>query len=179
MPAYNFQRQFVPMILSGEKTQTIRRRRKRPTKAGDALKMFVGMRTKSCYQFAEAPCVQTTPCRIFPHKGQMLICVLKGDPKKKYDDNLYAYAVGVQLEGIAKRDGFQTPTEMFDFFKRYGKEELNDFEIINWNPNEMTRRALLLAPDEGKSSVGKNLEDTYSHRLIEVLTEKGATHNEL
>lgn len=46
MPAYNFKRRFHKMVESGEKTQTIRKVRKYPTKPGQVIYLNVGMRTK-------------------------------------------------------------------------------------------------------------------------------------
>ena len=48
MPALNFQKQFVPLIESGKKRQTIRPEGKNPIEAGDKLYLFTGLRTKSC-----------------------------------------------------------------------------------------------------------------------------------
>jgi len=56
MPAYNFKERFAADVESGKKRQTIRRKRKRPTKPGDVLYLYVGMRTKRCRKLREAPC---------------------------------------------------------------------------------------------------------------------------
>lgn len=48
MPSLNFQKQFVPLIESGQKRQTIRPVRKNPIKVGDTLYLFTGLRTKGC-----------------------------------------------------------------------------------------------------------------------------------
>ena len=49
MPAYNFQKQFAPLVESGQKRQTIRaigkRRHARP---GESLQLYTGQRTKAC-----------------------------------------------------------------------------------------------------------------------------------
>ena len=44
MALYNFKRQFVPMVLSGEKTHTIRATRARATKVGETLYLYTGLR---------------------------------------------------------------------------------------------------------------------------------------
>ena len=56
MPAYSFKERFVPMILNGEKTQTIRTKRKHQAKAGDPLYLFYGMRTKFCKRLLNTTC---------------------------------------------------------------------------------------------------------------------------
>jgi uncharacterized protein YqfB (UPF0267 family) len=43
MGLYNFQPRFVPFILSGEKTRTIRSVRKNPDKPGDMLYLYRGL----------------------------------------------------------------------------------------------------------------------------------------
>ena len=125
MPAYNFQSRFVPMILDGSKPHTIRRRRKRPTKVGDVIKMFVGMRTKSCFQFGEAPCMKVEPIVIYPFEQRMLI---NGEFLLRKEELL-----------IIRDDGFEVMEDFYDFFKRYKRECLDDFEIIWWEWNEMPR----------------------------------------
>ncbi len=50
MPSLNFEKQFVPLIESGQKRQTIRVERKNPIKVGDKLYLFSGLRTKYCYR---------------------------------------------------------------------------------------------------------------------------------
>ena len=57
MPALNFQKQFVPLIESGEKRQTIRSQRKQPIKVGDLLYLYTGQRTKNCRKLAESICL--------------------------------------------------------------------------------------------------------------------------
>lgn len=58
MPALNFQTQFAPKILAGQKPFTLRAPRKdgRDPKAGQTLFLFTAMRTKQCRKIAEKPC---------------------------------------------------------------------------------------------------------------------------
>ena len=56
MPAYSFKERFVPLILSGEKKQTIRNKRKGQAKPGDPLYLFYGMRTKWCKRLLNTTC---------------------------------------------------------------------------------------------------------------------------
>lgn len=48
MVAYNFKQQFVLLVETGKKQQTIRSPRKRHTKPGEAMQLYTGMRTKAC-----------------------------------------------------------------------------------------------------------------------------------
>lgn len=56
MPAYSFQKRFVPYIQDGSKRQTIRSRRKHPAKPGDTLYLYYGLRTKHCRKLREEIC---------------------------------------------------------------------------------------------------------------------------
>jgi hypothetical protein len=44
MPALDFQARFAPLVESGEKRQTIRKRRKRPIGVGQTLYLWTGQR---------------------------------------------------------------------------------------------------------------------------------------
>jgi hypothetical protein len=119
MPAYNFQPQFVPMILDGSKHHTVRRRRKRPTKPGETLKLYTGMRTKNCKLIMEVTCTSVVPVKIYP-------------------DLVYIFLDGrvLSLQEVVHfsvRDGFTNPLEFFDFFKRYPiSVRENELEVIYW-----------------------------------------------
>lgn len=64
MPAYNFKAMFAEAVESGRKRCTIRKRRKRPTKVGETLYIYTGMRTKECRKLREAECLAVVPVRI-------------------------------------------------------------------------------------------------------------------
>jgi len=121
MPAYNFQKQFVPMILDGSKPHTIRRRRKRPTKVGDRLYLYIGLRTKQCEMFAISQCVKVEPIVIWPF-AKLLTKTMTGQALSKE-----------KVKEISSRDGFDNVNEFYKFFERYGTECLEDFEIIWWD----------------------------------------------
>ena len=119
MPAYNFQSRFVPMILDGSKPHTIRRRRKRPTKVGDMLCLYTGMRTKQCKLIVVTECVKVEPITICPFKNHL------------------ASPINVPIDEFVHNDGFESVDAFFEFFRRYKAECLNDFEIIHWNTKLM------------------------------------------
>lgn len=49
MPAYNFRKQFAPLVESGQKRQTIRTiGKRRHARAGEPLQLYTGQRTKAC-----------------------------------------------------------------------------------------------------------------------------------
>lgn len=128
MPAYNFQKQFVPMILDGSKPHTIRKKRaRRPTVAGDRLFLYTGMRTKNSELIANALCTLVEPVIIYPFIGH----IRNGD----------GVLMDVpEIEALAKADGFQDVESFFEFFcKTYDKSELDDFEIIHWDVASMKK----------------------------------------
>lgn len=141
MPAYNFQKQFVPMILDGSKAQTIRRRRKHPTKAGDTLYLYTGLRTKDCRLIGKAICTKVVkPVVIYPFfffikiNGQLL------------STN--------QMTRLARNDGFRSWVGFFQFFQRYEEKTLLDFEIIEWDPKMLEREWRELANGANVLEVG-------------------------
>lgn len=128
MPAYNCQKRFVPLILGGLKPHMIRKRRKHPTKVGDTLYLFTGLRTKQTVRFAETVCTKIQPVYIYPFRKEIeFVTDLKFfTPLSRYE----------KIE-LARRDGFNSVGDFFDFFKRYKNDELGDFEIIYWNPKQV------------------------------------------
>jgi len=108
MPSLNFTK-FVDEVECGLKTQTIRRTRKRPIKAGDRLHLFAGARTKHCRRLSPpggATCYYVADIEIYRHP--------------------YYFGVGVKLDGVACSinegraiivdDGFESESSFFDFF---------------------------------------------------------------
>ena len=105
MPAYNFQKQFVPLIESGEKRQTIRALRKdgRKPSVGETLYLYTGMRTKACRKLKEVTC-----------KKAEQIVVEENSPIIVGIDFLDA----VQEIDMAKADGFNLLADFMDFFRK-------------------------------------------------------------
>ena len=64
MGLYNFQKRFVPLVLDGRKTHTIRAIRKNPDKPGNTLHLFTGLRTKKAKLLMRVPCVKVETIRI-------------------------------------------------------------------------------------------------------------------
>lgn len=148
MPAYNFKRQFVEKIVRREKRTTIRRRRKRATVAGDRLSLFIGLRTRQCVKFAEATCVKVTPIVIWPGSGLITKHVM-GQPFSRE-----------KVLEISRNDGFDFPMDMFAFFRGYRHEPLEDFEIIEWDPEELVVVEKAPSPTPGPASTGSARRST-------------------
>ena len=117
MPAYSFKARFVSDIEKGIKRQTIRPRRKRPTRPGDILYLFTGMRTKACRKLCNALCRDVLPIDIFED-----VVVLNGQELE-----------GLAHLALAKADGFETIEVFHGFFRRqYGLPLVDKMELIKW-----------------------------------------------
>ena len=103
MPAYNFKKQFVPLIESGEKRQTIRALRKdgRKPKVGKTLYLYTGMRTKDCRKLKEVVCKSVT--RIVIGRGYLRL------------NEVFLHSF--EKLQIAFADGFKTYQEFQNFFE--------------------------------------------------------------
>lgn len=106
MPILNYQKQFAPLIESGEKRQTIRALRKRPIIRGDRLFHYTGLRTKACRKLLESKCLWADRIDIIPH-GKVFInnWLCTGSMRK------FAIADGFRREGFEWED-------MLEFFER-------------------------------------------------------------
>ena len=124
MPAYNFKKQFAPLVESGEKRQTIRQPRKRKTVKGDKLYLYTGMRTKNCRKLAETTCKNVFGIEI-KSKTEIVVTgqhlAYPGSVSLGYDDML----------DLAMADGFETISEFTAFFEnQYGLPFAG--EVIQW-----------------------------------------------
>jgi len=123
MPAYNFKKEFADQVESGSKTQTIRKKRKRPTVVGDKIFLYTGMRTKECRPLGEGEVFAVDEFTLFNHMKYRIgneVCVAV------YPEN------GMRL---AQDDGFETWEEFVTFFdSTYGLPF--EGEIIHWTPRK-------------------------------------------
>ena len=116
MPAYNFKHHFAILVELGQKRQTIRKSRKRPTIPGDTLFLKEGMRTKQCRNLLPPQvCKSVTPILIFPPN-----ITVNGIPPTMSE-----------ILDLAWADGFETIEHFINFFKdQYGLPF--EGEIIKW-----------------------------------------------
>ena len=123
MPAYSFQKRWVPKIISGEKHSTIRRpRKKRQTRLGDTIFLYVGMRTKNCQRIMKTTCVRVRPIYFdrSPTRGKE---VSIGIVRLNEDE----------LRQLCTQEGFESVSEFFDWFEsRYGISNREPLELIEW-----------------------------------------------
>lgn len=114
MVGINFSPQFAEAVAAGRKTQTIRQKPR--AKAGQALQLYTGMRTKDCRKLADAVCVDCT------YVGLTASGVTLGDASRFPGDR----------DDFARADGFEDYAAMWKWFsERY---ETNSFtgHVIRW-----------------------------------------------
>lgn len=122
MVAYNFKKQFVPLIEAGLKRQTIRAPRKRHTRPGEAIQLYSGMRTRSCRKLVNPDpiCISVEPLLMNDELGINL-------------DNRWLSRN--DLETLAVADGFSDWEACLGFF-----EAVHGFPfqgvLIKWEPQE-------------------------------------------
>lgn len=128
MVAYSFQRRFVDPIRMGRKTQTVRGRRKRHARPGEALQLYTGMRTKCCELIGRATCDKVVPIDLHFTEGE---------------SNDFIELDGVRLTGarlfdFARADGFEAWPELREFWRvQHGPVILFEGVMIEWKDLEV------------------------------------------
>jgi len=114
-----FQKQFVDKILSGEKRQTIRAKRKYPIKVNDKLQLYYGLRTKQCKKIMDAIC------------SSVLAITIKSNGAIFIND-IMLLAGAYDL--LAMGDGFENYNEMYNWFCKNHNLNNENFigNIICW-----------------------------------------------
>ena len=106
MGLYNFQERFVPFVLSGAKTHTIRARRSRPDKPGDTLHLYTGLRHKGARLLMRVECVKVEEISIEIGRNPDFPLVEIDGVALTLDE----------CESLAQRDGFKNFDEMMEFW---------------------------------------------------------------
>ena len=111
MPAYNFQKQFAPLILSGSKCTTIRGRE---AKVGSLAYLFTGMRTKACARLGISEIIYCRPITVGRKNNGQANIKLNGQQLSVFD-----------ADSIAMSDGFLTAKELVEWFEATYKLPVN------------------------------------------------------
>jgi hypothetical protein len=135
MGLYNFQERFVPAILAGDKTHTIRAERRHNDMPGSTMHLYAGLRHKGARLLMRRRCIKVEYIGI-----ERDLTVWIGARMSLADQNdIGGPAVPggriildrSEMEALAKRDGFRSFSEMAEFWN--GK--LPFFGIIlHWEP---------------------------------------------
>ncbi len=117
MPAYSFKLRFVPKIVSGEKTHTIRSKRKQRPQPGQCFHGYYAMRTKQCRKLIESDITKVGDIWIVDsgHRFHGLMNgVMDGIfPQIEIDGTKLAHD---EMEALAVRDGFESLQDMASFW---------------------------------------------------------------
>jgi hypothetical protein len=92
------------MILSGRKRHTIRAKRKRPTKVGEMLYLYTGLRTKYTQHLLDSPCTKNEDIRIEGDESCPTV-IVEGEELN-----------ADERERLAYLDGFESFAEMAAFW---------------------------------------------------------------
>lgn len=126
MPALNFKKQFAEAVRSGDKHQTIRRKRKRPFVVGDTVQLYTGQRTKSCEKLGEG--YVDFVCNIYIGEDERIKVTEHYHNLFKRPHYLdpglckwyYTYLRPDQIKDLAIADGFKSTEEFMQFFRDSG-----------------------------------------------------------
>jgi hypothetical protein len=133
MGLYNFKARFVPLIESGAKTHTIRELRKYPSKPGEPLYLYEGLRTKRARRILPVvPCTAVEDIQIYRvyrltiAPGSYAAIVEFSVKIGKQD------LAGDEIEAFARRDGFRDFEEMMDFWRAQKRRFPWRGHVIHW-----------------------------------------------
>jgi len=129
MGLYNFKARFVPLIESGAKTHTIRELRKYPSKAGDALYLYEGLRTKCARRILVTECIAVQPIEVYRRIAAAVDvpAVIEFGVRIAGQD-----LAGDEIEAFARRDGFRNFDEMIGFWREQKRRFPWHGHVIHW-----------------------------------------------
>ena len=105
MVAYSFKPSFAPLILAGEKRQTIRQPRGgrgRHARSGKALQLYTGMRTRTCRKLGDAVCAEVREVALDFADGRVTV------------DDAIELTTSAELSAFAILDGFRGSASLQD-----------------------------------------------------------------
>jgi hypothetical protein len=123
MGLYNFKAQFVPFILDGRKTHTIRAMRKRPARRGETLHLYTGLRRKGARLLMRVACA-----------GVQKISIGMGWRDGSVGGRIWIDGQELSLSecgDLAVRDGFASFAAMMEFWEENHSLPFHG-EIIHW-----------------------------------------------
>lgn len=144
----NFQKRFTARIESGDKTHTIRAKRKRAPKVGDICHCYTGLRQKGARLLGRWRCVKVEEITIF--RRSRYVFEIRIDS---------AMLSGDEREALAIRDGF----ESFGDMMRFWEGRLPFFgDIIHWDfrqpVTKASKRPARRITGESKPGAGRGVQ---------------------
>ena len=129
MPAYNFKKQFAPLVESGEKRQTIRQAARGACRGATAY-LYTGQRTKSCRKLGEGTITDVLPIEIGRHAcGEPYACITECDGKQ-------THLAHRDLDMLAKADGFKNGAEFVEWFEAQYSLPFTGY-LHQWQPHNV------------------------------------------
>lgn len=143
MVAYSFNPSFEPQVATGIKLQTVRGQRRRHAQPGEAVQLYVGLRTRFCRKIVDPDpiCIDTLPIVI--ETSSLIDCIIAAidiDGRQLHRD---------EIEEFARADGF-APEHInglaIDMHGKTARENMGAFwqanhpigrfsgELIKWAP---------------------------------------------
>ena len=123
MVAYSFKAMFAPMIVARWKRQTVRANRKRHARPGEALQLYVGLRTRQCRKILQPDpiCTAVTPIEI-------AVSAIIGIANIEIDGRLLT---ADEIEEFAIADGF-APEHFDDGSASPARDAMGEFWLANY-----------------------------------------------
>ncbi len=129
MPAYNFKKQFVQAVESGQKTITIRQTL-RGAARGKTAHLYYGLRTKQCRKLGEGVIEFAVPIKFCETSTGKLVALVGTEQSSTHRAHLQCDG----LERLAADDGFDSVKAMHAFFKEQYTLPFEGF-VIAWKLN--------------------------------------------
>ena len=123
MVAYSFKARFAPLIVSGEKAQTIRGHRKRHARPGEPVQLYTGMRTKRCRKIIPDPVCEAVEDILIRVPRGFEPCVVTQRGRTGYVTPQFAQA-----------DGFEGVEDFTRFWFDTHGPGLFEGVVIRWSP---------------------------------------------
>lgn len=136
MPSLSYKKQFVPLVESFEKLQTIRAMRRRPFMSGDRLSHFSGLRTAARRRLFDATCTEADDIHIF-QSGDIYIVSDGGQILKETIDtrsDLYRFAWADGFRGATKA---MVISNFMSFFSETHRFSFKG-QLMKWHPPALT-----------------------------------------
>lgn len=144
MPALSYKSRFVDLVVNGSKPHSIRAWRKRPFRIGDVISHFTGPRMRPRPIRPATVCTSAASITI----DADLRHVILGGYSPRYG---FGQLTLETVEELARRDGFASVTEFFDFFLEvHGSRFLG--QLIEWDPISQAAGA---TPENGEPATAR------------------------
>ncbi|RVQ76135.1 hypothetical protein [Sinorhizobium medicae] len=143
MVAYDFKRFFEPQIATGFKRQTVCGQRRRHARPGEAVQLYLGMRTRFCRKIVDPDPLCSRILPVVIETSTLLDCVIAAieiDGRRLHRDEIeeFASADGFapeRINGVAIDMHGKTAREnMGAFWRAHHPPGLFEGVLVEWSP---------------------------------------------